>query len=54
MKRLRIVLLCMFLMLPGCRTVAKVAKGAAEVAVVAVIVGGAALLSAQADCEGCR
>ena len=56
MKRLWIALLCLFLVLPGCRTVGKVAKGAAQVAAVVVIVGGAALLSSagDSDCEGCR
>ena len=56
MKRLWIALLCLFLVLPGCRTVGRVAKGAAQVAAVVVIVGGAALLSSagDSDCEGCR
>ena len=56
MKRLWIALVCLFLVLPGCRTVRKVAWGTAQVAAVAAIVGGAALLSSvgDSDCEGCR
>ena len=56
MKRLRVLLLCLFLMLPGCRAAGRVAADVGRVAVgAAIIVGFAALATVGGDdCEGCR